>query len=100
MDRIGNCCAGCGYIVYNNKYEIVKVIKSGKFYCSNCKIPEGEELIFEGLLRNIFCSECGEIVPENQRKTPDINNRVFCSDEHKTEFYKRVGVCKCCGVEI
>jgi len=93
-----NYCDGCDSTVY--RWDTVKVTASGRSFCIKCKVPEKEEIIFEGFSRNIFCSKCGKIVSEEQKKTPDINDRVFCSDEHKDEFYKRVETCECCGKEI
>ena len=96
-----NHCDGCGSAVY--RYHTVRVTVNGRSYCVKCNVPEKEEVIFEGFSRSIFCSKCGKIVLEDQRiPNPDINDRVFCSDEHKNEFYKRTAIktCECCGIEI
>lgn len=91
-------CDGCNSIVY--RYAVARVTKSGKIYCSKCEIPKNEEVVFKGLLKEVFCSKCKEMVLEAQKRIPDINGRVFCSDEHKRSFYKKVETCKCCGIEI
>ena len=96
-DKIKHCDS-CNSAIY--KHSRVKVTVNGRIYCSECKVPKKEAVIFEGFLRGIFCSECDKIVLEDQRKNPDINGRVFCSDEHHDEFYKKVSTCNCCGIEI
>ena len=83
-----------------SRWDTIRVTENGRSYCVKCKVPKQEKVIFEGFPRNIFCSKCGEVVSAEQGVTPDINDRVFCSDKHKIEFYEGKEICECCGVEI
>jgi hypothetical protein len=93
-------CSSCGSAIY--RFHTIKITTDGKIYCSKCEseIPKNKDVIFEGFLRGIFCSECDKIVLEDKRKNPDVNDRVFCSDEHRDKFYQKVETCECCGIEI
>ncbi|MFZ2969615.1 MAG: hypothetical protein WA063_00555 [Minisyncoccia bacterium] len=95
-------CSSCGFIVGRNDQVVVS--KDSKMYCykNNCSygIPEGVEVeIKEAYINEAFCAMCGKLVPAERRK-PDINSRVFCSEDHKADYYGKVCVCSKCGVEI
>lgn len=95
-------CSKCGVGI--GKDDQVAVSEDGSIYCyKNCcayGIPEEQVIILRNIyVCEIFCSNCGSLVSKKRREM-DINSRVFCSDDCKSDFYCGVCVCSRCGIEI